>query len=73
MTIEQRKRKLAEAKVMVTATLKRVRRLNTALKNWERRVKMHEKALTEQEKEELQKRIRELEMPITRARRQIEV
>jgi hypothetical protein len=62
MTIEQRKKKLAEAQEMVKATMKRIRRLNTSLKNWERREKMHSKAL-----------VLELESRINKPRRHISV
>ncbi len=62
MDTEKRKRKLAEAQEMVKATLKRIRRLNTSLKNWERRVKMHEKALANEEIEALRRRVAELEV-----------
>lgn len=72
MNIEQRRKKLRQAQENAKATLTRIRRLNTSLKNWERRVKMHEKALAEEEKATLQRRIEELEGKVTtRPRRAI--
>jgi hypothetical protein len=62
METAKRKRKLVEAQEMVKATLKRIRRLNTSLKNWERRAKMHEKALAAEEIAALHRRIAELEL-----------
>lgn len=72
MTIEQRRKKMIEAQNMAKATLKRIRRLNTALKKWERRAKMHEKAIADSERNVLLRRVAELEGQI-KPRRHIEV
>lgn len=73
MNINERKRKLTQAEQMAAKTLKRIRRLNTSLKNWDRRVKMHERALALEEKQLLERRIAELEgkVPVLRPRRSI--
>jgi hypothetical protein len=49
---------------MVAQTQTRIRRLNTALANWQRRAKMHEKALQDNEREVLLRRVAELESQI---------
>jgi hypothetical protein len=51
MTIEERKKKLWQAQQTAQSLVTRIRRLNTALKRWERRVKMHEKAIAELERD----------------------
>jgi predicted nucleic acid-binding Zn-ribbon protein len=71
MTIDERRRRLQTAQSMVKTTQKRIRRLNTALKNWERRVNMHQKAIRDAELEAYQKRITELESQVGRPRRGI--
>lgn len=71
MTIEERRKKLEYARGMAKATQKRIRRLNTALKSWQRRAAMHEKALAALEVDKLNRRIRDLESQVLKPRRAI--
>ena len=64
MRIEERRKKLGYAEKMEEQTARRIFRLNTALKSWRRRVKMHQEALAREQQEVLLTRIADLESKI---------